>query len=165
MYSHPTELLSVLKADKEGYVSQVAQVLSSSFTAPSRALLRSHLNFLTNHFYPSLHGSEDIEVQGLKNRIIHEILFPHLLFSKPRQKSVALVWEVIEASEKEGQAVGNTISHHEFIAGCVEAVRWEEAKAKGDQQPTEEEVGSSYDATKTMADVNIALASKIAGTC
>ena len=155
LYSNSTQLLPVVRADAETYINTVARILNSSSSSPSRAVVRLHLSFIATHFYPST-----AEIPGyseVKTLAVERVLFPQLLFSKPRQKSAALVWEIIENTEKEGVA-GKSLSHHELLNGCLEAVRWEEGKA------AEEHSSGSYEATQTMANANIALAAKIAGT-
>ncbi|KAI0092311.1 armadillo-type protein [Irpex rosettiformis] len=152
LYSNPVELLPILRADAAAYVTHVAQVLNSLSPAPTKAIVRAHLSFIATHFYPTI--AELPGYADVKTLVVQQAFFPQLLFSKPRQKSAALVWEIIQASEKE--PIARSLSHHELFGDCVEAVRWEESKTSGEQ------TDGSYEATQTMANVNIALAAKIA---
>ena len=78
-----------------------------------------------------------------------DILFPFLLYSKPRAKTAQAVWEILEATENDAT--------FELLGGCVEAVRWEKARSKdGDKGGIDAEL---------MPKINIAVAAKVAGTC
>lgn len=92
----------------------------------------------------------------MKAEIFEQVFFPFLLFSKPRQKTATIAWELIEKSE-DGKAQEKAISHYELLNDTVEAVRWEEGKTP------EGSAEGSYEVTETMANVNIALAAKLAG--
>jgi len=141
LYSNPSALLPILD---ESFLDQVIQLLCSAQASPSRQLVRAHLTFITHHFvskFPSLAG-----------KVFSDCLWPFLIYSKPRQKTAAAVWEVLESTD-----CCEEISKYEILGGCVDAVRWEEGK----DQPLPE--GGDGDANvMKMARVDIALASKIA---
>lgn len=141
LYSNPSVLLTTLD---ESYLDEVIQLLSSTQASPSRQLVRAHLTFITHHFvskFPSLVG-----------KVVSDCLWPFLMYSKPRQKSAAAVWEILESID-----CCEEISKYEILGGCVDTIRWEEGK---DQPPPE---GGDGDANvMKMARVDMALASKIA---
>ena len=106
--------------------------------------------FVIDHFSPAVVASA--EVAGLDIAIFQQLLFPFLLFSKPRHKTASLVWELIEANERV-PCDGMRLSRDGLLGGCVEVVRWEEGKVAADARGNIE----------TMANINIALATKLAG--
>ena len=65
------------------------------------------------------------------------------------------MWELVEAHEGAENSVGRSA----LLAGCVDAVRWEQGKAKTGEAVSEE----SYQHTEMMAKVNLAVVSRIAG--
>ncbi|KAI0692328.1 hypothetical protein BC835DRAFT_1416622 [Cytidiella melzeri] len=152
LYSSPGNLLPILRVDGRAYITHVAQILNSQSSSPSRTLLRAHLSFIATHFYPLI-----AEASGLSELCafaVQHIFFPQLLFSKARPKTTTFVWETIEATEQETHI--RCLSHHELLGGCVEAVRWEEQKFSKNSSD------ASYEATQSMASINIALAAKLA---
>ena len=112
------------------------------------------MTFLLKHLYPTVvqNGKMDIASQ-----IIDRLVFPYLLFSKPRQKTVNIVWDLLDATEGEGH---HSVGRYELLAGCVEAVRWEQGKNKKSQEQQRED---GYHNTEMLARINIAVAAKIAG--
>ena len=86
LYSKPTQLIPIL-SDLE-----ILNTLSASLISdpPSRAILRSHLSFLFNHLI-SANSSLGLPV-------ILNFVLPHALYTKPRSKTAASVWEVISDS-------------------------------------------------------------------
>ena len=154
LYAKPAQLVSVLLADVNTYVDTVAQVLHAPGPTPlGRAAVKAHLSFIIGHMYPSLTQANEPEHAA---QILDRVLFPYLLFSKPRQKTAALVWELVEAGEQTQGSVGRSA----LLAGCVDAVRWEERKSSEGGKTADED---SYRNTEIMATINLALAAKIAG--
>lgn len=145
LYSSPDYLLPVLLTDAPSYVLTISQVIHSQTSPANRRVLKAHLSFLITHVYPA--STPEIQTQ-----IIQELLFPLFPFSKPRHKTAALVWELIESGEKAGRAFGS-------LGGCVEVVRWEGSKATESGGP-----GAGHESMEAMANINIALATKLAGT-
>lgn len=137
LYQNTQVALSILLKDPEAYIESLATSLCAPESKPFRAILRSHLTFLANHFVPAL--------QSKVGDVMHKIFFPFLLFSKPRQKTADVAWEIIADSEENGG-----LSLYEPLAGCVEI--WKNGKAS--------EQGN---AVEKMAILNLAFASKIAG--
>ena len=83
----------------------------------------------------------------MRDEIFHRILFPFLLFTKSRQKTAELVWELIrdrhpKATESSGLS---------WIDGC-------DALAKTELAKTEQ-----TDAVELMNQINFSISSKIAG--
>ena len=140
-------------------------MLHNPSAKPSRDAVRAHLIFLLSHFLPAASGTsasdeqeeEDSEEDRERSRhVCVDILLPFLLYSKPRMKTAQAVWEILEAAE--GEATGRVA--FELLGGCVEAVRWEQARP-----------GASKDRDKEGADpelltkINLAVAAKMAGQC
>lgn len=154
LYAIPTELLPILLAEPEAYVSKVARVLHSQ--SPSKALIKAHVSFVANHFYPAVASTE--KATELKSAIFSEIFFPLLLFSKPRQKTAALVWDVLKATDDNSSLeAGTNLANYELLVGSVDAVRWEEGKVP--QAP----VDGSRQSIEFMINVNMALSARISG--
>ncbi|KAJ7740997.1 hypothetical protein B0H14DRAFT_3515417 [Mycena olivaceomarginata] len=76
----------------------------------------------------------------------HKILFPFLLFSKARQHTADLVWELIAQSP---------LAQYDLLAGCAEV--WAAEKGNG-----KEEGEGEGDATERMARINETVAEKLA---
>jgi U3 small nucleolar RNA-associated protein 10 len=96
--------------------------------------------------------------------MFHEIVFPFLLFSRPRRKSAEVVWESI--ADGEGYK-------HVWLTGCADVWRSEMGgkekvkKRKRGKGKDEEEIDKGEEAENDIADsmarVNAALADRIAG--
>lgn len=105
----------------------------------SRPVLRAHLSFLCNGFY------EAKPELGLQ--VLLQIILPHALFTKSKQKSAMSVWEVVTSSK---------LSSHKLLKGLKEAVK--------------EVVGGLKDGEKAsisaeeMAKTNAAVAKALSGT-
>ncbi len=92
--AHPS-VIEVIYGEERTAVSlftQSPELLSSVVTLltsqqPTRALLRTHLQFFSNAFYNAQ------PYLGL--RVILSLVLPFAIFSKPRQKTAAGVWEVV----------------------------------------------------------------------
>ncbi|KAG5644278.1 hypothetical protein DXG03_008763 [Asterophora parasitica] len=133
LYSQPQVILPALSEDAETYVNYLSTALASPGSKPKRSLLRAHLTFLAAHFCPA----NAFHVDGIFQRII----FPFLLFSKPRQHTADVVWDII-SSQKSGAV-------HEWLAGCADIVATEREK-------------DVADAVEKMGNINILIASQIA---
>ncbi|KAH9943771.1 hypothetical protein B0H21DRAFT_877669 [Amylocystis lapponica] len=142
---NPDAVAPVFLEDPSGFVSP-----------PSKSIVRTHLTFAAEHFYRAVSKQEDAVLAA---RIVDEIFMPFLLFSKPREKTATLVWEIIEATAQDGTD-STALSNHELLGGCVEAVRWEQARQQ-QQQPEEGEGG--YRNVELLAKINLAVSAKIAG--
>ncbi|KAI0920552.1 hypothetical protein AcV5_010550 [Taiwanofungus camphoratus] len=152
LYANPSELLPVLLERTESYISSLAEVLHSNTSSPSRNIIRLHLAFLANHFFTSVHERD----AALASRIVDRLFFPYLLFSKPRQKTAALVWEILEAKENDCDDY-ISIGRFELLGGCIDAIRWEQ-----NRQIEGEREDEGYRNVELFTRLNLALASKIA---
>ena len=143
--------------DPTSYVTTVAQILHGQ-AAHSRPLIKAHLSFIASHLYPTI--STVSNATQLMGMVFQQVFFPFLLFTKPRQRTASLVWEVIEATEKsaEGTAI---LSRYEILGGCVEALRWAESQHQSPEASANEK--ESYHSTEGLAKANITLAAKLAG--
>ncbi|OCH90866.1 hypothetical protein OBBRIDRAFT_729952 [Obba rivulosa] len=152
VYGEPEQLLPVLLEDPGTYISSVITALHKSQPAPPRSVIRAHLSFLAEHFLCAISTSSPSVV----DHAVDEAFFPYLLFSKPKQKTAAFVWEILEARSADYTDTKG-IGRHELLAGCVDAVRWEQGRQSGGR-PEEDD----YRNTEEMSRVNLALAAKIA---
>ncbi len=155
LYSEPAQLVSILMADPASYIGTLTHILhTSTGPSPGRKLVKLHLAVVASHLYPILAQGDN---KDMRDQVFYNIFFPFLLFSKPRQKIASLAWELIELSEKENSDAA--LGRHELLAGCADAVRWEEQRTSDTQTHDED----SYHATELLARVNLALAAKMAG--
>ncbi|KAJ7692788.1 hypothetical protein B0H14DRAFT_3175398 [Mycena olivaceomarginata] len=106
---------------------------------PKRPLLRLHLGFLLGHFCSAA-------TPEVREDVFHNILLPFPLLSKARQHTADLVRELISQSP---------LVQYDLVAGCAEV--WAAEKGKG----KEEDEGEG-DATERMAQINEAVAEKLA---
>lgn len=156
LYSNSEALLPLVLNDPSGYIQTVSDVLHSQTSPPSRHVIKAHLSFIASHLYPRVAGLPN--GAALAKAVFETVFFPFLLFSKPRHRTAALVWEIIEAAEKSAQGAPS-LSRYELLGGCLDAVRWEEAQ----HQPAEAEGENAYHATEALAKVDVIIAAKIAG--
>lgn len=128
--------------------SHYMESLSRTLQSASRHAIKLHLSFVANHLYPVVCSRQE-----WRDSIFHDVFFPFLLYSKPRQKAAAAIWEILEGA---GNAVERdaSIESHELLGGCVETVRWHEASSQEDGGRNAE----------LWEKINLAVASKIAGT-
>ncbi|KAJ7042839.1 hypothetical protein C8F04DRAFT_1251651 [Mycena alexandri] len=131
LYADSATLLPVFLADSKTYLDFLSTAIMGS--KPKRPLLRLHLVFLATHFCPAAPPAS-------REDVFHKVLFPFLLFSKARQHTADLVWEIIEQ---------HPATWHELLDGC--ASLWAAEKGK-----------EEADATERMAKLNQAIAAKVA---
>lgn len=132
LYSKPAVLGPVLLDHSETYLTELSTLIQNS--KPKRSVLKAHLTFLMSHFSPKA---------GLKD-VFHLVLFPLMLYSKPRQHSVELVWDAIENNVPKTGA-----GCYELLNGCGEI--WAATKADG-----------ATDIQEKLATFNMTMASRIA---
>ena len=138
LYAKPSVVNPILSRDSAVYLDNLAASICIPDSKPSRSVLRAHVTFLASNFCPTVEPQIQAEV-------FHKILFPFLLFSKPRQKTAEAVWEIVVQSEvQHGRAI------FELLGGCAETWKLEQGK-------------ESADIVETMVHLNLALVSKIAG--
>ncbi|KAF8154101.1 hypothetical protein B0H34DRAFT_800000 [Crassisporium funariophilum] len=108
LYENPVDITPALSSDPAAYLSSLSLAVASSTAKPKRSVLRLHLAYLASHFWITAAPST-------REDIFHQIIFPFLLFSKPRQKTAELVWEII--SSHLSQSTGSSIT--EWLVGCA----------------------------------------------
>ncbi|KZT37682.1 hypothetical protein SISSUDRAFT_1062609 [Sistotremastrum suecicum HHB10207 ss-3] len=102
LYSDP-ELLAPLASEPAFWTSLSSSVSS---TEASRAVLRSHVTFLAT----TLAAAKP----ELQQKIIHEVLFPLLLFTKAKQKTAKATWEIIATSP---------LANNEILLKCCDLAK------------------------------------------
>ncbi|KZT03292.1 uncharacterized protein LAESUDRAFT_744673 [Laetiporus sulphureus 93-53] len=147
LYAEPTELVPVLLEDAAGYISALSEVLHSATISIPRNATLLHLAFLANHIFTPLNEKD----ASLADHIVHELFFPYLLFSKAKQKSASLAWDILEAKEKDVHDVTG-IGRYELLCGCVDVIRWEQEHRSEGQE----------DSTELLTRIDLALAVKMA---
>lgn len=83
-----------------------------------------------------------------KMNIFYKVVFPLLLFTKPRRRTARMIWELLGVAEKAAVDTGRT-GVYEALGGCVDAVAWEEGQGERNMD--------------VFVKTNLAVASKIAG--
>ncbi|KAJ7146113.1 hypothetical protein C8R44DRAFT_600928 [Mycena epipterygia] len=131
LYAEPSSLVPIFLADPKTYLDYLSVAIMGS--KPKRQILRLHLVFLATHFCSAV-------TPASMEDVYHKILFPFLLFSKARQHTADLVWEIIEQHKA---------THYELLSGCAEVWTAEKGKAEAD-------------GVEKMANINQALVSKVA---
>ncbi|KAJ7178741.1 armadillo-type protein [Mycena crocata] len=132
LYADSSSAATVFLGDPKTYLDYLSVALMGS--KPKRQVLRLHLVFLATHFCPAA-------TLATMEEVFHKILFPFLLFSKTRQHTADLVWEIIEQ---------HPATHHELLVGCANV-----RMAVKDQDEAD---GGS----EKMATMNQAIVSKVA---
>ncbi|KAF9468309.1 hypothetical protein BDZ94DRAFT_1246474 [Collybia nuda] len=139
LYEQPTIITPILVAHSQGYIDSISNTLTLVSSKPKRSLLRAHLYFIVSHFLPG-------NVSWIDD-VFHRILFPFMLFSKPRQHTAEVVWDVISTNLlKPDGAKG---AAHEWLVGCSASV--ESGREKSDVDPIQK-----------MGGINTAIATQIA---
>ncbi|KAF9553866.1 hypothetical protein CPC08DRAFT_672807 [Agrocybe pediades] len=128
LYSNPFVITPIFASDPSLYISNLSLAIDSQ-AKTKRNVLRLHFSYLTQSFWAAVDSS-------VQEQVFHQIIFPFLLFSKPRQKTAELVWDSID-------------EHIEWIQGCAALVK--QAPAEG------------TDPVDHMNQVNYEVADKIAG--
>ena len=121
------------------YIDNLSNTLSAPGAKPKRGLLKAHLKFLALEFFPTAPPHLD--------DIFHRILFPFLLFSKPRQHTADVVWDIISTHLKDVDIM--KAGAYEWLAGCASIVGSEKEK-------------EGVDVVDRMSGTNMAIASQIA---
>ncbi|KAF9807205.1 hypothetical protein IEO21_08320 [Rhodonia placenta] len=152
LYAQPTLLLPLVLEDTSGYLSTLTQILHNQKDIPSRTVVRLHLAFVATHLSSPLREAD----AALADRIVDELFFSYLLFTKPRQKTAAVVWEILEACENNREEHMGIV-RYELLGGCVDAVRWEEShRAEGMKDD------GSHKNIELLTKINMAVAAKMA---
>ncbi|KAF8966928.1 armadillo-type protein [Flammula alnicola] len=115
LYENPAAITPLFASEPKEYLSSLSLAMASQ-GKPKRNILRLHLTYLASSFWTSTDSSTQEE-------IFHQIFFPFLLFSKSRQKTAELVWDIFGTHLS--QSVGSSIT--EWLAGCEAFVKAEAA--------------------------------------
>ncbi|KAG7098539.1 hypothetical protein E1B28_000475 [Marasmius oreades] len=136
--NNPPLFLRVAAKNPQIFLDSLDVALTSFIAKPRRAILKLHLGFLLEHFFPKVDGNDHI-VEGA----FHRFIFPFLLYSKPRQHTADLVWDALDhyLSRAKGPS-----SLKELLKGCDEV-----RKLHVQEDPIER-----------MAKINQSLAARIA---
>ena len=135
LYQKPDIIVPLLLQNPEAYIDTLELILCSTTPKPKHNIIRIHLTLLSKHF----NAQATKEVVG---KVFHKIFFPHLLFSKPRQHTADMVWDIIKAN------MSDSASTYELLHGCVAIV--------------DEEKNKKEESIQTMSRINMNIASKIA---
>lgn len=156
LYSDPAALLPVLLSDPTAFVKAVSEAVTSKPAQDSRAILRMHISFLALHLIPAV--SQDVVEEAFSHAI-----FPFLLFTKPKFRTAQAVWEIVEAAQKSAPEAG--LARCESIQGCVEILKEEERQfLEHAQIRKDKSTPSAFENTNVMRKINLAVASRMAGT-
>jgi len=137
LYENPAAVTSLFCGDPKSFVATLFLALASQ-EKPKRNIIKLHLQYLTSHFWPATETSTHDE-------IFHRILFPFLLFTKSRQKTAELVWDLV------GDRLPTESSAFIWLDGCVALVKAEMAETE------------QTDGVELMNQINFSVSSKIAG--
>lgn len=83
-------------------------------------------------------------------KIFEKLVWPFLLWTKPRQKTAAVVWEILGSEEALAGPIKG-LAGYELLTGCSDALKWEEQ-------------GSAGDSYELASRVNLAIANRMAET-
>ncbi|PFH46286.1 hypothetical protein AMATHDRAFT_155738 [Amanita thiersii Skay4041] len=132
LYEKPSVILPVFLKNTN-YVETLVQCLCSETSKPTRHVLRMHFNFLINTFCPQAD-------QATVTDVFYRVLFPFLLFSKPRQRTADMVWDILKED--------STDLSYMPLNGCAAVV--------------EEEKSNGGDIIDMMSNLNMKITEKIA---
>jgi len=139
LYHKPSIIVPIISKNWRTYIDSLVHALCTVNTKPNRLVLRIHLTFLVLHFCRTTNPSVLAEV-------FHRIFFPFLLFSKPRQRTAVVVWEVIS----QGLNGSDGVDVFELLRGCADGCKWENGM-------------DGVDSVVKMSSINTEIASKMAG--
>ncbi|ESK96722.1 u3 small nucleolar RNA-associated protein 10 [Moniliophthora roreri MCA 2997] len=144
--SNPAILLQVALQRPQLYIDNVNATLSS-IAKPKRAILKLHLGFLADRFFAKIDG--DKEKENIISDAFHNLFFPFLLYSKPRQHTADLVWDIVIQCLSR---LKGSLAVKELLKGCDEARK----------ATTDEDNEGEGDSVEKMVRVNTLLAARIA---
>jgi U3 small nucleolar RNA-associated protein 10 len=137
LYESPAAITPIMSSDPQAYISSLSLAIDAT-SKPKRNVLGSHFTYLVAHFWTTA----EVSTQEL---IFHQLIFPFLLFSKPRKKTVELVWEII--GKDLSQPLGTSVT--DWLAGCTALTKTEGAPEGSD--PVD------------LNQINLSISAKIAG--
>ncbi|KAF5351352.1 hypothetical protein D9758_008071 [Tetrapyrgos nigripes] len=139
LYRNPVTLLAAVLDNSTQYIDTLDVALNSANSKLKHALLKLHFSFLISHFCPK---AEQSSLRDAFQRII----FPYLLYSKPRQRTANLVWDLVEEHALTNSALASNVAF-EILRGCTDV-----RKASQDEE----------DSSEKMAKLNLAISSNMA---
>jgi U3 small nucleolar RNA-associated protein 10 len=155
LYSEPSVLLPVLLSDPAAFVKAVSEVVTAKPSQTSRAILRAHLSFLALHFLPQ------VSPEVVDDAFSH-VIFPFLLFSKPKSRTAQAVWEIVETAQNSAPEAG--LAHCESLKGCIDILKEEERQFLDKAEALKDKsVQSAFQNVEVMRKVNLGVASRMAG--
>lgn len=140
LYAQPAAVTRVFSQDATTYIGNLSQSIVATSAKPKRAVIRVHLSYLASHLCPVVDAA-------VLEEVFYQVLFPFLLFSKPRQHTTELVWDII-TQHLDGSKY-SAVSGFELIGGVASIVKAAKDKA----------IDNAVDA---MANINAAMSLKIA---
>ncbi|KAI0295094.1 armadillo-type protein [Multifurca ochricompacta] len=156
LYSEPSVLAPILVSDPSAFIKAVSEAVIGTAAQTSRAVLRMHLSFIALHLLPAV--SQDVVEDAFM-----QLIFPYLLFSKPKFRTAQAVWEIVQAAQKNAPDAG--LGRCESIVGCTEILKEEERQYQEMVRPRKDgSVPSAFEDTGVMRRVNLAIASRMAET-
>lgn len=137
--------IPMLIKDPNVLVSNIIQALGTTNpnveVKPKKGLVKLHLGFIVSHLLLGSAEAEDNDEVGTKTKtkrmvdvtenVFWGLIFPFLEFTKPRQHTAELVWEVVK--ELEGRKGLESLGPFELIKGCVKVVEAVREEAGSDQ--------------------------------
>ena len=120
LYGERAVILPVFNENSEAYIEHLSAILSAPGAKPKWTLVCSHLTFLMSHFI--------LANPARSEYVFQRIVFPFLLYSKPRRHTADVVWGVVSSP----RPPGNNTDIHEWITGCTSIVEAETEKAGSD---------------------------------
>jgi U3 small nucleolar RNA-associated protein 10 len=137
LYENAT-ITPIMLSDPQAYISSLSLAIGAT-EKPKRNVLRCHFTYLVSHFWTTVEAST-------QELIFHQLIFPLLLFSKPRRKVAELVWETI--GKDLSKPLGTSVT--DWLAGCPALTKTEEAP-------------EGNDSVDNMNQINLSISTKIAG--
>jgi U3 small nucleolar RNA-associated protein 10 len=138
LYDNPSAVTPIFCGDPKSFLASLSLALASQ-EKPKRNIIKLHLLYLGSHFWDATEASTHDE-------IFHRILFPFLLFTKSRQKTAELVWDLVGDFPKATES-----SALNWLDGCDALVKTEMAKTE------------QTDTVELMNQINFSVSSKVAG--
>ncbi|KAF9480276.1 hypothetical protein BDN70DRAFT_905831 [Pholiota conissans] len=111
LYEHPEIVTPVFASNATDFLKSLSTAIASQ-AKPKRNVIRFHLTYLASSFWP-------VADSATQEQIFHQVFFPFLLFTKSRQKTVDLVWDIINTSLDHSS--GTIVT--EWLAGCGEFLK------------------------------------------
>ncbi|CCM00706.1 uncharacterized protein FIBRA_02746 [Fibroporia radiculosa] len=151
LYAKPADIVPVLMTDAAAYILSVSEAIRNPGSS-HRSVVLLHLSFMAKHVFSYLRGTQS----SLADCVVHDLFFPNILYSKPKQTTASELWGIIEEAENDRENLMG-IGQHVLLGGCVDAIRWEEGRndrgARGDD---------GHRNVQLLSRINLAIAAKMA---